>query len=214
MGLPEISITFLDKLAHLPAHLHPPMVHFVIALPVIIFLIESVNLVLRRKSLDVVTVGLLILLLIFLLGAYIAGVTDGKEAWDYLDENGQAALQAHKTFGVYIILFGFTSVAIFKVISLISNSIIFNILYMLILALFVVLILKQGKDGGELVNTHGANVDKVKILDDKLFDLQSVYEDLNASYLELKGEDKNATKKKKPLKDKNSTVAPEPIAKN
>ncbi len=214
MGLPEISITFLDKLAHLPAHLHPPMVHFVIALPVIIFLIESVNLVLRRKSLDVVTVGLLILLLIFLLGAYIAGVTDGKEAWDYLDENGQAALKAHKTFGVYIILFGFTSVAIFKVISLISNSIIFNILYMLILALFVVLILKQGKDGGELVNTHGANVDKVKILDDKLFDLQSVYEDLNASYLELKGEDKNATKKKKPLKDKNSTVAPEPIAKN
>jgi uncharacterized membrane protein len=213
MGLPEINIAILDKLAHLPAHLHPPMVHFVIALPVIIFLIELVNLVMRRKSLDVVTVGLLILLLIFLLGAYIAGVTDGKEAWDYLDENGQAALKAHKTFGVYIILFGFTSVAIFKVISLISNTIIFNILYMLILALFVVLILKQGKDGGELVNTHGANVDKVKILDDKLFDLQSVYEDLNASYLELKGDDKNATKKK-PLKDKNSTIAPEPIAKN
>jgi uncharacterized membrane protein len=189
------------------------MVHFVIALPVIIFLIESVNLVLRRKSLDVVTIGLLILLLVFLLGAYIAGVTDGKEAWDYLDENGQAALKAHKTFGVYIILFGFTSVAIFKTISLISNGMIFNILYMLILALFVVLILKQGKDGGELVNTHGVNVDKVKMLDDKLFDLQSLYEDLNASYLELKGDDKNATKKKLP-KDTNATVAPEPIAKN
>jgi len=212
MGLPEINISFLDELVSMPVHLHPPIVHFVVALPVIIFLIELVHLLFRRKVLDVVNIGLLGLLLIFLLGAYIAGVTDGKEAWDLLDEKGQEALKAHKTFGIYIVLFGFSAVAIFKVISLISNSMIFNILYMLILALFVVLILKQGKDGGELVIVHGANIQKVKILDDKLFDLQSAYEDLNASYLELKGGDKNATKKK-PLKDINTTVAPMPLAK-
>jgi len=212
MGLPEINISFLDELVSLPIHMHPPIVHFVVALPVIIFLIELVHLVFRRKVLDVVSIGLLALLLIFLLGAYISGTTDGKEAWDLLDEKGQEALIAHKTFGVYIILFGFTSVAIFKVISLISNSMIFNILYMIILALFVVLILKQGKDGGELVIVHGANIQKVKALDDQLFDLQSAYEDLNASYHELKGDDKNATKKK-PLKDINTTVAPMPLAK-
>ncbi len=212
MGLPEISIAFLDKLANLPVHLHPPMVHFAVALPVIIFLIELFNLIFRSKVLDVVTIGLLVLLLIFLLGAYVAGVTDGKEAWDFLDENGQAALKAHKTFGVYIILFGFTSVAIFKTLSLISSNMIFNILYMLVFALFVVLILKQGKDGGELVNLHGANVERAKVLDDKLFDLQSAYDDLNASYIELKGGDSNTTKPK-PLKDINATVAPEPMAK-
>lgn len=212
MGLPEINISFLDNIISLPVHLHPPIVHFAVALPVIIFLIELANLVFRRKVLDVVSVGLLALLLVFLIGAYISGTTDGKEAWDLLDEKGQEALKAHKTFGIYIILFGFTSVAIFKVISLISNSMIFNILYMLILALFVVLVLKQGKDGGELVIVHGANIQKVKVLDDQLFDLQSAYEDLNASYIELKGGSSNTTKPK-PLKDINATVAPEPMAK-
>ncbi len=212
MGLPEINISFLDELVSLPVHMHPPIVHFVVALPVIIFLIELVHLIFRRKVLDVVNIGLLGLLLIFLLGAYIAGVTDGKEAWDLLDEKGQEALKVHKTFGIYIILFGFSAVAIFKVISLISNSMIFNILYMLILALFVVLILKQAKDGGELVIVHGANIQKVKVLDDKLFDLESAYEDLNASYNELRGGDINATKKK-PLKDINSTIVPIPLAK-
>ena len=136
MGLPKINISFLDTLVSMPLHMHPPIIHFVVALPVIVLLIELLNLVFRRKVLDVVNVGLLALLLIFLIGAYIAGVTDGKEAWDLLDENGQEALKAHKTFGIYIILFGFSAVAIFKIISLLSKSMIFNILYMLILALF------------------------------------------------------------------------------
>ncbi|MDD3775873.1 MAG: hypothetical protein PHV08_07965 [Sulfurovaceae bacterium] len=212
MGLPEINISFLDELVSLPVHMHPPIIHFVVALPVIILLIELFNLVFRRKILDVLNFGLLALLLIFMIGAYISGVTDGKEAWDLLDENGQEALKAHKTFGIYIILFGFVAVAIFKVVSLLSRSMIFNVLYMLILALFVVLILKQAKDGGELVIVHGANIQKVKALDDKLFDLESAYEDLNASYNEIRGEDINATKKK-PHKDINSTIVPVPLAK-
>ncbi len=212
MALPEINISFLDNMVNLPIHMHPVFVHFVISLPIIIFLIELTNLAFRRKTLDIVNIGLLALLLIFLFGAYIAGVKDGKEAWDLLDTDAQTALKAHKIFGVYIILFGFATVAIFKTISMIKNRIIFKVLYLLVFALFIVLILKQGKDGGELVNLYGVNVDRAKVLDDKLFDLQSAYDDLNASLMELKA-DKNGTKKQKSIKDMNVTVAPVPIAK-
>lgn len=204
MGLLEINISFLDNIASLPFHLHPAIVHFVISLPIIIFLIELVNLVVRRKMLDIVNIGLLALLMIFLFGAYMAGVTDGKEAWDLLDTDAQTALKAHKTFGVYIILFGFTILAVFKAISMIKNRIIFKALYLLVFALFIVLILKQGKDGGELVNLYGVNVKRAEVLSDKL-------DDLNASYMELKA-DKNGTMQKS-LKDMNATVAPVPIAK-
>ncbi|MDD5406872.1 MAG: hypothetical protein PHE73_08060 [Sulfurovaceae bacterium] len=207
MGLPEINISFLDNITNFPIHLHPAIVHFVISLPIIIFLIELVNLVLRQKAVNMINIGLLVLLFISLIGAYIAGVTDGKEAWDLLETNGQKALKAHKTFGTYIIIFGFTLVAIFKVISSVSKRMIFKILYLLILALFIVVILKQGKDGGELVNTYGVNVERANILDDKLFNLQSAYDDLNASLKE------SNTSKKKPLKDMNATTSPEPIAK-
>jgi len=50
-------------------------------------------------------------------------------------------------------------------------------LFLLILILFVAGILKQGKEGGELVYKYGANVKIVKTMDDEMFDLKDELND-------------------------------------
>lgn len=218
MGLPEINLTFLENIISVPFHLHPAIVHFAVSLPIIILLIEIFNLFPKRKIIDVVTVGLLGMLLFVLVGVYISGVTDGKEAFELLDSNAQEALKSHKILGTYIILFGFILVALFKILSVVTNKIYYKILYILILTVFVVATLKQGKDGGELVDKHGVNVQKAKILGDELFDLQLKYDDLNKTFSTLKIKENNSTldintTAPKSLKDINATIAPMPLAK-
>ncbi len=66
------------------------------------------------------------------------------------------------------------------------------------LLLFISVVLKQTKDGSELVTIYGTNVQKVKELNDKLFSAQVEYDDLNSTYQELKTKmqaiaDSNAT---------------------
>lgn len=222
MELPEINLVFLDNILTLPIHIHPLFVHFAIAIPIIILLIELFNLVIKRKVIDVVNIGLLGILIFILFGAYISGVTDGKEAFDFLDTQGQAALKSHKILGTYIIVFGFGLVALFKVIALFSDGMKFKAMYLVMLLLFIGVTLKQGKDGGELVNLHGANVQKVKVLDAKLLALQNMHNDLNSSYNELNASiiklneqyektiaELNASLQVMPI-DTNMTIAPIP----
>lgn len=218
MGLPEINLTFLENVASLPFHMHPAIVHFAVSLPIIILLIEIFNLFPKRRIVDIITFGLFGMLLLVLIGVYISGLVDGKEAFELLDSKSQEALKSHKILGTYIILFGLTFVALLKSLSLITNKIYYKIVYILILIVFVVAILKQGKDGGELVSAYGVNVQKVKVLEDELFNLQMQYEDLNNSFKLLKAKENNTTLDinttvPKSLKDINATVAPMPLAK-
>ncbi|MBD3807554.1 MAG: hypothetical protein IE890_04090 [Arcobacter sp.] len=205
MGLPEINLTFLNNIVSVPFHIHPAIVHFAVSLPIVILLIEIFNLFPRRRMVDIITVGLFGMLLFVLIGVYISGVTDGKEAFELLDNKGQEALKSHKIFGTYIILFGFTLAALFKTLSLLTNKIYYKMLYIVILALFIAITLKQGKDGGELVNVYGVNVQKAKMLEDELFDLQMKYDDLNSSFSALKAKEANATDINK-SQELNSTI--------
>ncbi len=205
MGLPEINLTFLNDIVSVPFHIHPAIVHFAVSLPIVILLIEIFNLFPRRRIVDIITVGLFGMLLFVLIGVYVSGVTDGKEAFELLDVKGQEALKSHKILGAYIIIFGFTLVALFKALSLLTNKIYYKMLYIVILALFIAIILKQGKDGGELVDVYGVNVQKAKMLEDELFDLQMKYDDLNSSFSALKAKEANATDINK-SQELNSTV--------
>jgi hypothetical protein len=69
-------------------------------------------------------------------------------------------------------------VVLFKLLSMMIGKRVMKGLYLLILVLFVAGILKQGKEGGELVYEYGANVEKVQELDSQLFDLQEELEEL------------------------------------
>ncbi len=164
--IPEIALPF-----DLPTLMHPPIAHFIIALPVIVLLLEIINLFVKKRAIGVTSFFLLILTVVAAVAAYLTGSVDGTAAWDLLAKDAQSALKEHKMFGTYLMLAS-SVVLVFKLLSSMVQRGLMKGLYFLILIIFVVGILKQGKEGGELVYTHGANVKIVKIKDDKLFDCQ------------------------------------------
>jgi hypothetical protein len=65
---------------------------------------------------------------------------------------------------------------LFKLLSMLAGGFM-KTLYLLVLIAFVAGIFKQCKEGGELVYKYGMNVERVKVLDDELFDLKDDLED-------------------------------------
>lgn len=204
MELPQIAIpqAIVDMIPmdQVPAIVHPPLVHFAIVLPIMIVLLELVNIIVKRgetpeepKGRGVSTLSFLLILamVVIFAAAYVSGSVDGKAAWDALGDAGQAELKEHKLIGTYLV-YGSIALLLFKLFSFTGGKM--RVLLLLLTIVFAAGTLKQGKDGGELVYEHGANVAKVKALDDKVFDLE---EELDS----CKGDAKPAAPSAKPLED-------------
>jgi len=182
MELPQIAIpkAIVDAIPmdQIPAIVHPPLVHFAIVLPIMIVLLELVNIIVKMgetpeepKGRGVSTLSFLLILAMVVIFsvAYLSGSVDGKAAWTALGSDGQAELKEHKLIGTYLV-YGSIVLLFFKIVSFAGAK---SRVFLLLLAIaFAGATLKQGKDGGELVYKYGANVSKVKELDDKVFDLQ------------------------------------------
>ena len=176
MTLPEITLPKIELPFDIPVLLHPLTDHFIIAIPVVILLLELMNLMMKKKAVGGVSFFLILLTIAAAVGAYLTGLVDGKEAFPTLGEAAKTALADHKLLGTYVMLASGV-VLFFKLISMMTGSKIIKSLYLLVLIAFVLALFKQGKEGGELVYTHGMNVKQVKILDDELFDLKDELED-------------------------------------
>jgi uncharacterized membrane protein len=200
--IPEIPLPF-----EISALMHPPVVHFIVALPLIVLLLELVNLVAKKRAIGVVSFFLLILTVVAAAAAYLTGITDGKEAWDILSQAGQAELKDHKILGIYLMIFS-AVVLVFKLLSSVIKKGLMKAIYLVVLIFFVAGILKQGKEGGELVYSYGANVEIVKSMDDKIFDLNEKLEELQEESKSTVDKVVEATKVKatKVAEEMNSTV--------
>ncbi len=185
--LPAINIPITLPF-ELPVLLHPPLVHFAIVLPVVILLLEFVNLFMKKRAVTVISLSLLILWVIVLFGAFFTGKVDGSEAFDAMSPDARELLKEHKLFGTYLAL-GSLILIVLKFLNLTKNATL-KVLYMLVLAGFVFATLHQGKEGGELVFEHGTNVEALAEMDDKAFDLQEEVDELKEELEELKGESK------------------------
>jgi len=177
MELPAIKLPQIELPFDIPVLLHPPVDHFIIALPVIILILELVNVVFKKRAIGVTSFFLLILTVVAAAAAYLTGSVDGKEIYPLLSEAAQGELKEHKLLGTYLMLASVV-VLLFKLLSSMINRGLMKALYLLILILFVVGILKQGKEGGELVYKHGANVEQVQTLENELDDLKEELEEL------------------------------------
>ena len=180
--IPEIPLPF-----DIPALMHPPVAHFIIAIPVIVLLLEIVNLIAKKRAIGVTSFFLLLLTVVAAIAAFYTGGVDGKAAWDVLSQDGQAAVKAHKLFGTYLMLASVV-VILFKLISAMIQRGLVKAVYLLVLIVFVAGILKQGKEGGELVYVHGANVKIVKTMDSELFDCKDDLSDYVAEEKEAEEE--------------------------
>jgi len=180
--IPEVPLPF-----DIPTLMHPPVAHFIIAIPLIVLLLEIVNLIAKKRAIGVTSFFLLLLTVVAAIAAYYTGSVDGKAAWDILTQDGQTAVKAHKLFGTYLMLAS-AVVVLFKLLSSLVQRGLMKAVYLLVLIVFVAGILKQGKEGGELVYTHGANVKIVKIKDDELFDCKDDLSDYVAEEKEAEEE--------------------------
>jgi len=176
MELPAITLPKVELPFDIPVLLHPAVDHFAIALPVVILLLELMNLILRKKAIGGVSFFLILLMVVVSVGAYFTGLVDGKEAYPALTEAAKEALSEHKLLGTYLMLASGV-VLLFKLLAMITGKGIIKGLYILILIAFVAGIFDQGKEGGELVYKYGINVEQVKVLDDELFDLKEELEE-------------------------------------
>ena len=104
MQLPEITLPKVELPFDIPVLLHPSVDHFVIALPVVILLLELMNLVMKKKAVSGVSIFLIVLTIIASVGAYFTGLVDGKEAYPALTEAAKEALAHHKLLGTYLML--------------------------------------------------------------------------------------------------------------
>ena len=171
MTLPAITLPKVELPFDIPVLLHPVVDHFMIALPVVILLLELINLIMKKKAIGGISFFLIFLTIFIAAGAYLTGLVDGKEAYPALGEAAKTALAEHKLLGTYLLL---ASVVLFffKFLSAVTGNGILKLLYISVLIAFVAGIYVQGEEGGELVYKHGMNVEKVKTLDDELFDVK------------------------------------------
>lgn len=177
MTLPVITLPKVELPFDIPVLLHPVVDHFIIALPVVILLLELINLIMKKKAIGGISFFLIFLTIFIAAGAYLTGLVDGKEAYPALGEAAKTALSDHKLLGTYLLIASVV-VFFFKFLSAVTGNGVMKSLYLLVLIIFVAGIYKQGQEGGELVYKYGMNVEQVKTLDDELFDLKEELEEL------------------------------------
>jgi len=188
MELPAIKLPQIELPFDIPVLLHPPIDHFIIALPIIVLLLEIANLIVKKRAIGVASFFLLLLTVAAAVAAYVTGSVDGKEAFPLLSEAAQGELKSHKLLGTYLMFFSVV-VLVFKILSALISRGLIKALYLLVLILFVAGILKQGKEGGELVYEYGVNVEKVQELDSELDDLKEELEELEEASKSVKTEE-------------------------
>jgi len=155
MSLPDITIPF-NLPVDIPFGYHPAIVHFVVAIPVIVLLLELINVVARKRALSVFSLFLMLLLGVAMVSAYYTGITDGKEASALLSPEGKSALKEHKLIGTYLVYIS-GAMILLKLLFMMFSNVIAKLFYIFILIGFIALVLVQGEEGGELVYKYGAN---------------------------------------------------------
>jgi len=183
MELPAIHIPQIVFPFEIPLMLHPIVDHFVIALPIIVFILEIINLVMKKRALGITSFFLLLLTVVISVVAYFTGSVDAKEAYPLLSEMAQEELREHKLLGTYVML-GSAVLLAFKFLSALLQRGLMKALYLLVFVLFIAMLVKQGKDGGELVYKYGVNVQSVQDLSSEIDDLKEEVEDLEAKIAE------------------------------
>jgi uncharacterized membrane protein len=156
MNLPPLSIPEFPLPITIPEMMHPAIVHFAVALPVVILLIELINLAARRKSIGAISFVLIVLMAVVYLGAYLTGTVDAQAAKG-LGADAKSLLDAHKNGGVWLV-YGTLVVLFFKLVSSAVNKFPARIVYLIVLGVFFWGATGVVKKGCALTYKHGVNV--------------------------------------------------------
>ena len=156
MNLPAIDIP-VQLPFEVPLLVHPIFVHFAIAIPVIVFLLEIANIKARNRAVSVTSLFLMTLGLLVYAGAFFSGKADGSHAYDALSAAAQEELGFHKLLGTYLV-YAMGILFLLKLLAMLVKKPWARDFFLAMLLIFIGVTFKQAKDGGELVYEYGVNV--------------------------------------------------------
>jgi uncharacterized membrane protein len=185
MSLPMIPPIPVELPIDIPILLHPAIVHFAIAIPIVVILLEIINLFFKKRALSVFSLFLISVLAIIMVGAYFTGSADGKEAFPLLSEVAKSDLKAHKLLGTYL-TYGSVVLLVLKLLFMALSNTIARLFFVIVLIGFTAVTLKQGHEGGELVYKYGVNNEAVANIASDKDDLKDELDELQEKYDELK----------------------------
>ncbi len=160
MSLPPLTIPQLPLPFPIPEMIHPVFVHFAVALPVLVLLIELINLFSKKRALGVMSFFFMLLITAVFVGAYLTGSTDGEAAKAFLSPEAKEVLLGHKQLGIYLV-YASGLLMLFKLFSVLIRKTVIKVLFFLVLVVFTVAVFNEGKKGGALVYQYGVNVKSV-----------------------------------------------------
>jgi len=182
MTLPVIPLPFpVSEI--IPVLLHPAVVHFAVVLPLVILILELINLITKRKSLTITIYILFVLLVGVFVSALATGVIDGKNGGLLMSDEGLEHLKQHKLIGIYLLYLSALPILL-KLLTLAVKKPWAKVIYLLSFVAIITLTLYQAKEGGELVYEYGLNVEAKTNLDDTVEELQDEMDELKEEYEE------------------------------
>ncbi len=165
MLLPTISIPEIPIPFEIPAFLNDYVVHFIIAIPVILLLLELYNLATKRPSISVFSLFTLILLSLLVIVFYLLGSATGE---------------SHKLLTVYLVYYS-VALILFKLLFMALRKTIGRVIFILMLGGFAFVTLMQVNSGGLFATKKAPVVADTTVQDElngKLKKLQSKYDAL------------------------------------
>jgi len=160
MTLPPLTLPVIPLPFEIPLMAHPVVVHFAVALPVVVLLLELVNLFAKKRTIGILSFFFMVLIAVLFFAAYLSGTADGKEAKAFLSAEAKEALAGHKQLAVYLVYVS-GILMLFKLFSVIIRKTAIRVLFFLVLIIFVATVLNEGSKGGALVYQYGVNVKSV-----------------------------------------------------
>jgi uncharacterized membrane protein len=140
--------------------LHPPFVHFVIALPLAALFSQLTFLVTKNKTYAIATTRILAFSLLVSLFAIYGGLVDADKIIknSYILENGIRVLEAHKTFGLIVVaILALTTLV--KWFASAKNSLFLEKLSVALIIITILASVYQGNKGGSIVYKYAGGID-------------------------------------------------------
>jgi uncharacterized membrane protein len=140
--------------------LHPPFVHFVVALPVIALFSQLTYFITKDKAYSKAAFRIVAFALLASFLAVISGINDAQKIIENQNiiQEGVELLNTHKTFG-FVVVVTLVATSIVKWFAISKDSSFYeNVSLALIIALLIVS-LYQGRSGGMLVYGYSVGID-------------------------------------------------------
>lgn len=140
--------------------LHPPFVHFVIALPLAALFSQLTYVATKDKTYSKAAIRIMAFALLVSFFAVFTGLIDADEITKKhaILKNGLLILDNHKTFGFVIVIILFIT-TLTKWFAISKNSMSLEKLSILLIILTIAASLYQGNHGGSLVYKYSAGID-------------------------------------------------------